>query len=373
MKYDDELRKFLKKRRLRRLSEKTLIDDENQIRQFLRFVEDKEITSDLVSDYLELIIGHTYTRKGKQYKYSEYSIYQIETKIRLFLNSINPELCVDVQPRMPKKSQLPKNLLNVEDIEKLLNACHTLRDKALIAFLFESGVRKGELFSIRIENVVFDENGAVVTIPTGKTGARRIRVVFSASFLRQYIENHPCTDTESPLFCSTREPYVGLSDSGLKEQLLVIAKRAKVNKPINPHAWRHAAATRLAQHLTEQQMKSYLGWTAGSSMASVYVHLAGSDVDPAILKMNGIAVDETSTPVLKVGKCTRCKEVNPETSAYCGKCGMPLKDETKRKLDSELAEIDMTIMSAIAENPAILVELAERVSKLQNNKSQDRL
>lgn len=66
-------------------------------------------------------------------------------------------------------------MLTPEDIEKLIDVAGNLRDKAFIAFLYESGARRGEVFSIQIKHIQFDEMGAVVTLPKGKTGARRIR------------------------------------------------------------------------------------------------------------------------------------------------------------------------------------------------------
>ncbi len=325
------------------MSEKTLQDDESQIRRFLEFVQDREITEELVLDYLDYLNDYTFNKHGKQVKYSKHSIYQAETKLRLFLNTVDPTLCSDVQPRMPKKRKLPEDILNEEDVDKLLKACYTLRDKALIAFLFESGVRKGELFSIKKNNVIFDSMGAVVTIPAGKTGARRIRVVFSASYLRQYMEQHPNPDSNSFLFCSNRSPYGQLSNSGLKEQLKEIAKRAEITKNVFPHLLRHSAATRLAKHLSEQSLKTYLGWSQGSNMASVYVHMSGQDVDPDILKMNGIEVDNVPVPTLQVGRCPRCKELNPESSTYCNKCGLPLKKEAAVTESEVLKELIKTL------------------------------
>lgn len=325
----------------------------------------------MVCDYLDHIRTYTFPRKGKQYHYSKYSIYQIESKVKKFLSYTNPELREFIKPRMPKNRKLPENMLSEEEIESLLNACLALRDKALIAFLFESGCRKGELFSIKIQNVVFDSLGAVVTIPAGKTGARRIRVVFSASYLRQYIESHPVAEPTSPLFCSTRAPYGLISDSGLKEQLKEIAKRAGIKKPVYAHLIRHSRATQLAKHLTEQQLKTYLGWTAGSSMASIYVHLSGQDIDPAILKMNGIEVEDTHTSGFKVDRCPRCKELNPETSSYCGKCGLPLKEEMRATVDRAEAEGEVLLMQIMENNPGLKKALAEELYKLTNNKSQD--
>ena len=149
--------------------------------------------------------------------------------------------------------------------------------------LYESGGRKGEILSTCIKNVTFDENGAVMYFPEGKTGERRVRLVFAASYLREWIAVHPGKDEQdAPLFCAFRVPYPVISKTGLANQLNALRKKAGIKKRVHPHAFRHARATHLAEHLTEQQLKKYLGWTAGSSMASVYVHLSGKDIDDAI-------------------------------------------------------------------------------------------
>jgi integrase/recombinase XerD len=54
-------------------------------------------------------------------------------------------------------------------------------------------------------------------------------------------------------------------------------------------------------------------------MASIYVHLSGKDIDNAILKLEGIQIDETHANGLKVGRCPGCKEINSEHFSYCGK------------------------------------------------------
>jgi integrase/recombinase XerD len=78
---------------------------------------------------------------------------------------------------------------------------------------------------------------------------------------------------------------------------------------------RHTRATELANILTEAQMKEHLGWVPGSDMPSTHVHLSGRDVDGAILKPYGIAVDEESKVkiALTLTKCPRCgKEMSSE-------------------------------------------------------------
>jgi len=83
---------------------------------------------------------------------------------------------------------LPEDMLTREEIEALIDNCPNSRDRALIATLYESGMRKGELFSIKIKSVQFDENGTVINIPdtmATKTGARRIRIVYATEFLKK--------------------------------------------------------------------------------------------------------------------------------------------------------------------------------------------
>ncbi len=42
----------------------------------------------------------------------------------------------------------------------------------------------------------------------------------------------------------------------------------------------------MAKHLTEAQMKIYLGWSMSSKMVSTYVHLSGRDIDNRIMELN---------------------------------------------------------------------------------------
>jgi len=42
-------------------------------------------------------------------------------------------------------------------------------------------------------------------------------------------------------------------------------------KRVNPHSFRHARATHLANHLREDQMKEFSGWTQADEMGSIYV------------------------------------------------------------------------------------------------------
>ena len=72
-----------------------------------------------------------------------------------------------------------------------------------------------------------------------------------------------------------------------------VAQNAGIDKPINPHHFRHSRATDLAKKLTEAQLCQYMGWIQSSKEAATYVHLSGRDMDKAILTLHGLAEEET--------------------------------------------------------------------------------
>ena len=131
----------------------------------------------------------------------------------------------------------------------------------MIACFYESGARKGELLSVRLKHITFDEYGVVMNITEGKTGSQRIRLIYCSSFLHQWLDCHPLKDNRDAfLFCSLRTPFNRVSNTGLFDQLREIAGRAKI--PIDKvyvHNFRHSRATHLSEYLTESQFKGVLG------------------------------------------------------------------------------------------------------------------
>jgi site-specific recombinase XerD len=183
-----------------------------------------------------------------------------------------------------KDCLLPKNLLTEEEIKPLVNVASSPRDKAYIVTPYESGARIGEIGSLQIKNVIFEERYAALMLQ-GKTGARRVIVVAATPYLNIWIQNHPFkNDPEGPLWVSvgTVNRFKAMSYPALAKVLKVTAKRAELGKRVTPQTLRHSRATFLATKLTEAQMNQIFGWKQGSDMPSIYVHLSGRDVDDAI-------------------------------------------------------------------------------------------
>jgi len=262
------------------------------------------------------------------------------------------------------KRLLPEELLTEDEVKRLAEAARTPRDRALVLVLYDSGCRIGELLSLRIKNVQFDEYGAQLIV-NGKTGSRRVRTIASAPALAAWMSNHPLReDPNAPLWVTlgTRNRDTFLSHRATVDLLRNLARAAKIRKRIYPHLFRHSRATHLATHLTEAQMKQHFGWVQASDMASVYVHLSGRDVDSALLKLHGIMVNGEEKHEFAVVLCPRCKSKNSPSSKFCNACGLCLNPKTALEIDEAREKADW-LMTELTKRPEVLDVLIKALEK----------
>lgn len=135
---------------------------------------------------------------------------------------------------------------------------------------------------------------------------------------------------------------------GSVHQLLErLKKKAGINKPVNPHALRHASVTYFSKYLNDSLLKKRFGWVKDTDMLAIYEHLDGKDLDEAILKLQGIKQEEIKEiKQVETKVCPNCGQTNNILSQFCSKCTMPLDlksvielDETRRKLDEFMFEM----------------------------------
>jgi len=265
--------------------------------------------------------------------------------------------------------RLPEELLTEQDIVKLINASGNKRDRAFISVLYESGARITEVMTIKIKNISFDDLGARINV-FGKTGSRRIRLVSSAVYLQEWLNEHPDKDNpDSFVWIKTNNELIGYARIGVL--LKRIAKRAGVKKRVNPHSFRHARATYLANFLTEAQLKEVFGWTQGSKMSAIYVHLSSRDTDEAILKVYGKVIkDKTKEKsLLTPRECLRCKTQNEATNKFCKLCGFVLdKQEADKIIQTESERQNMDeLMNKLINNKDVLKMLIEKMVEINKN------
>jgi integrase/recombinase XerD len=172
----------------------------------------------------------------------------------------------------------PEDILTEQELQCILSTCTSLRDKALIASLYETAVRPHELLGLRICDISFEdyEKSATVYIRKGKAGARAIPIVGDAgAYLADWRAHHPKEKSfEHPLWVdmTSNTRYEALHYQGLKRLIeRIVYDGAKLKKRVTPYTFRHTRLTDLARRgFTESQLCEFAGWKQGSEMPRMY-------------------------------------------------------------------------------------------------------
>ena len=248
-----------------------------------------------------------------------------------------------------KNNTLPEDLLTEKDIFELIDAAKTTRDKAMIALLWETGARIGELIDLKVKDLRDYKHGFQVVI-SGKTGSRRLPLIASVPYLNNWLNNHPSRAGDSYLWCKIREATGEdrITYRYIRKMLEKTKERASIDKPVNPHHFRHSRATYLANRFTEAQLCEWFGWVQGSNVPAKYVHMSGRDIDGAYARLHGIEDEEELVESKMIPKeCPRCTEKVPANAVFCFRCGQALTiegfkmvEDGEQKIDEKTSELE---------------------------------
>ena len=126
-----------------------------------------------------------------------------------------------------------------EERERMLRECRTLRDKAMLEFLYSTAVRVSELVRLDRKDIHFGTKNLIVY---GK-GAKERRVYINDRtnmYLREYLQSR--TDVDPALFVSLKSPNSRLTKAGIEDIIRRIGRDAGVTKA-HPHRFRRTALT----------------------------------------------------------------------------------------------------------------------------------
>ncbi len=287
-----------------------------------------------------------------------------------------PECAKWIKATSPtNKRKLPDELLNEEDIKKLIKNCNNIRNKAIISLLWETGARIGEILDLKIKNIQDEDKHMKVTL-SGKTGDRTNFLIESIGHINGWLNSHPRRDDKNaPLFVNIGNSRTGkgMQYRAIYKMLNKVADRAEVDKPVNPHQFRHSRATYLASRFTEAQMCSWFGWKQGSDMPGKYVHISSRDTENAYKRIHGVEeADDKATITTK--ECPRCHQNVSTTDDYCPHCGVALSREVLDEMDEFQGKVRDTHLEKIGDNES-LTEKMKEINKIVSTfeKNRDKL
>ena len=171
---------------------------------------------------------------------------------------------------------IPKEREPLEPIELEYFRWNTreVREKALVDFLFSTGMRVSECANVRLSDIDWHERS--VLIRKGKGGKSRV-VYFNAESeltLRKYLETR--IDNEDALFVSKRAPHQPLSNRAIEAIIRKISERSKMH--VYPHLLRHTFATSgIHGGMPVEKLQKLLGH-ASSQTTMIYAKLDRTDL-----------------------------------------------------------------------------------------------
>ncbi len=258
--------------------------------------------------------------------------------------------------------KLPDDLLTEDDVKKLIKSAKNPRDKAIIAMLWETGARIGELIDLEVDSFEDHRHGLKVVID-GKTGSRRVPLIESVPHITAWLNSHPRRDEKNaPLWVNigTRNNGQKYSYRSLNKMLNETAQRAGIDKPTNPHHFRHSRATYMANRFTEAQLCEWFGWVQGSDVPARYVHLSGRDIDSSYARLHGIE-EEKDKEISEMAPedCPRCRDKVPPNADFCHRCGQALSIKGMEEVEEDQDDFKKSFTQLAKEQPELLDDMEE--------------
>ena len=242
----------------------------NQITVFLRWTGDKNPDDLSLSDVRNYI---SFLRLEKHFSTSYCN--GINSALRFFYKFIlRKKWDPDEVPRMVLDRELPK-VLTLETIEKLIDTATETRNKAIIALLYSSGLRVGELCRLSPEDIYMST--MQVHVRHGKNHCDRWTILSQTALdlLIQYWHEYPMK--RDYLFVSLKSPYSQLNTSGVEIMLRKVSKAAGL-ETVNPHMLRHSFASHMVEHdVSTEMIQAMLGHRSPAS-TNLYMHVSNKSL-----------------------------------------------------------------------------------------------
>lgn len=183
-----------------------------------------------------------------------------------------------------------EELLDEKDIFKMVEKAKP-RDKAIIRTLYITGIRASELLGLKVKDFYQDNGLWVLRVEGTKTisASRKIPIIDEETVkaLLEWLAFRSNPDGESWLWVDRKGEL--LQDRTLLKTLWRIGKKAGINKPLYPHSFRHAWATRTGNDkaITLSQFCYLGGWSQNSKVPITYMHTNERDVFEAFMRIRG--------------------------------------------------------------------------------------
>jgi site-specific recombinase XerD len=186
----------------------------------------------------------------------------------------------------------PPEVLTPDEVRALIRACPArgpsgVRNRAIIAVLWRSGLRVGEAMALYPKDV--DVAACTIRVLHGKGDKWRLIGVDpeAMAVLERWVEcrRRLGVPPRAPLFCTIAANNLGhpVRTAYVRDMLKRVGRKAGIEKRVHPHGLRHTHAFELAQEGTPLHViKAQLGHTSVATTERYIDHLAPVELIRAI-------------------------------------------------------------------------------------------
>ena len=156
----------------------------NDILNLVSFLNRMESLSDATKSDYRRAIKQFY----RWYKEEDTKLYSEDASVRMQAQRRYQYIEKDVKREYKVKQIDPAEVLQDEEIHHVVTkGCKTIKEKAVLKFLHEVGVRPGELINFRVKDIDIRKKWGVAYVD-GKTGRRPVQFIRSKPYVVQWLE-----------------------------------------------------------------------------------------------------------------------------------------------------------------------------------------
>lgn len=211
-------------------------------------------------------------------KYKNSTISRHISTLRTFYNYLYQRKLVTTNIfkyiKNPKLEKRLPNYLNYEELEKLLDSIDIstdegLRDKLLIELFYDTGLRVGEMVSVKVKNI--DKVNRKIKV-MGKGSKERIVLYgqYASEYLEKYLKRNINKGSEY-LFIRNDQP---MQVKDIQQIVANLVKDLGLKTHVTPHTLRHTFATHLLNNGADITTVQTLLGHANLSTTGIYTHVS---------------------------------------------------------------------------------------------------
>lgn len=291
--------------------------------------------------------------------YATGTMAQFQSAVKAFVKhhgmDIDPDEIPVSSPDSGSQAVDERDMFDNSDIQAMRNVIDNPRDECLFELLLHTGQRIRAIQTLRIKDVDVQEGVYWLnTDEIGLKGADKVGqkrpLLGAVGAVKSWLDYHPTGNSDDYLLTATVDnnkatPGNMLAQQTMRARLKKIADEAGVDKPVNPHNFRHSFVTMCKRdyNMDDSTVKFLIGHSSESTvMETTYQHLTDDDhIEHAEIATGRREKEDAATVGRRECPNPDCLNELDPTDKACNSCGTiisPDAQSAKETIDDSMKE-----------------------------------